>query len=123
MDQKISLEIPEAGLKQNTSEGPVLSNVLQLVPHQTFYVRVESGAHLNYNIKKGDILIINKGGEPSNNTIVVVASEGELKLNKVSKFQNKLYLMPENQNSKPIEIVDTMDFTIWGIVTHVISPV
>jgi SOS-response transcriptional repressor LexA len=29
--------------------------------------------------------------------------------------------MPDNSKYKEIEIVDGMNFTIWGIVTHVIS--
>jgi len=36
--------------------------------------------------------------------------------------KGRLYLMPENENYKPIEIEKEMNFDIWGVVTNVIHP-
>jgi DNA polymerase V len=121
-DQKISLNIPEASLKEGSSE-LALSQLLKINPYHTFYVRVEGSIHPHFNIKKDDVLIVDRSAEPANNTLVISVTEGKFTLSKVSKVQNKLYLMPENADLRPIEIVNTMDFSIWGIVTHVIGKV
>ena len=121
-DQKIILNIPEAALKEGGSD-IALSQLLKINPYQTFYVRVEGNIHPKFSVKKGDILLVDRSAEPENNTLVISVTDGKFSLSEVSKFQNKLYLMPDNKELKPIEIADTMDFLIWGVVTHVINKV
>ena len=36
---------------------------------------------------------------------------------------DSLYLNPENENFKPIEITEEIDFKVWGVVTHIIHKV
>ena len=36
------------------------------------------------------------------------------------KMMNELYLMPANENYRPMKIREDMDFQVWGVVTFII---
>jgi len=65
-------------------------------------------------------LVVDRSLEPKNNQVVIAIIDGEFTVKRISKYNNKLYLIPENNQFKPIEITDTMDFEVWGVVTFVI---
>lgn len=119
-DQKVILNIPEANIKDEGAGLP-LSELLNINTAQTFYVRVTGNIYPELNLKKGDVLIVDRSAQPTNNTLVVSVKEEGFGLSKVTMSDNKIYLIPENGATRPIEIVPTMDFTIWGVVTHIIS--
>lgn len=89
-------------------------------PTATFYVRVKGNSMINASIHDGDLLVVDRSIEPKNNQIVVAIIDGEFTVKRISKYNNKLYLIPENEKFKPIEITETMDFQVWGVVTFVI---
>ncbi len=89
-------------------------------PTATFYVRVKGNSMINASIHDGDLLVVDRSIEPRNNQIVIAIIDGEFTVKRISKYNNKLYLIPENEKFKPIEITDTMDFEVWGVVTYVI---
>ena len=89
-------------------------------PIATFYIRVKGNSMINASIHDGDLLVVDRSIEPKNNQIVVAIIDGEFTVKRISKYNNKFYLIPENEKFKPIEITDTMDFQVWGVVTFVI---
>jgi DNA polymerase V len=89
-------------------------------PTATFYVRVKGNSMINASIHDGDLLVVDRSIEPKNNQVVVAIIDGEFTVKRISKHNNKLYLIPENEHFKPIEITETMDFEVWGVVTFVI---
>lgn len=89
-------------------------------PAATFFLKVEGDSMINAGIHSGDILIVDKALETKNNSVVIAVINGELTVKRIFKNEKKLYLMPENQNYKPIEVKPDMDFQVWGIVTYVI---
>jgi len=89
-------------------------------PTATFYVRVKGNSMINAGIHDGDLLVVDRSLEPKNNQVVIAIIDGEFTVKRISKYNNKLYLIPENNQFKPIEITDTMDFEVWGVVTFVI---
>ncbi len=91
-------------------------------PAASFFVRVEGDSMINAGIHSGDILIVDRAIEPSDNKIVIAILHGELTVKRIRKMDNKLYLVAENPDFKPIEVNEDMDFEVWGIVTHVIHP-
>jgi len=68
-------------------------------------------------------MIIDRALEPKNNTIVLAVLNGEFTVKRIQKKSNKLYLKPENNNFKSIEITEEMNFQVWGVVTHIIHKV
>ena len=92
-------------------------------PSATFYVYARGDSMVSAGISNGDMLIVDRSLEATNNSIVVAIINGEFTVKRISKVNEHLYLMPHNTNYNPIKITEEMDFEIWGVVTHSIHPV
>lgn len=89
-------------------------------PSATFFVRVAGNSMINAGIHNGDILVVDRALEPADNKIIIAVINGEFTVKRVRKARYGLYLMPENDDFKTIQVTEEMDFQIWGVVTHVI---
>ncbi len=87
-------------------------------PASTFLARVIGDSMINANLKEGDLLIIDKAKEPRDGDTVVAVLEGEFTVKKLSIDKGRYFLVPENENYKPIEV--TNDTEIWGVVIKAI---
>ncbi len=92
-------------------------------PSTTFYGRVRGESMINAGLSDGDLLIIDKSLEPKNNKIAVCFIDGEFTVKRIRIAEEKLWLIAENENYKPIEVTEDNEFMIWGIVTTVIKNV
>jgi len=92
-------------------------------PAATFFVRVTGDSMIDAGIHSGDLLIVDRSLEPTDNHVVVAVVNGELTVKRIRKKENELLLVPENKNYSPLRINEEMDFEIWGVVTSVIHPV
>jgi DNA polymerase V len=89
-------------------------------PASTFFVRVQGDSMVDAGIHDGDTLIVDRADEPDNGSIVVAALYGELTVKRIRTRDDRLYLMPENDEHDPICVPDESDLVIWGVVQHVI---
>jgi DNA polymerase V len=87
----------------------------------TFYGRVKGDSMINAGIADGDLLVIDKSVEPENGKIAVCYVEGEFTVKRIKIQDNRCWLMPENDDFQPIEVLPDNQFMIWGIVLHVIK--
>ena len=55
--------------------------------------------------------------------LVVAHLDGEFTVKRLSQRDGALYLVPENPLYQPIQITDTTDFSVWGVVTYCIHKV
>lgn len=96
-----------------------------LIPHpaSTFFIRVKGNSMINAGIHSHDILIVDRSRSVAHNKIVIARIANELTVKRIKLEGQTLYLMPDNDEYKPIEITDTMDFEVWGVVTYVIHTV
>lgn len=92
-------------------------------PSATFYGRVKGVSLKNAGIDNGDLLIIDRSLEPTNGKIAVCYIDGEFTAKRIKKTGTELFLMPENEDYKPIKVAEESNLIIWGIVTHVIKDV
>ena len=92
-------------------------------PAATFFVRVEGESMINAGIHSGDILIVDRAVEPSDNKIVIAALDGELTVKRIRKKKGKLYLIAENPGFVEVEVTQERNFEVWGVVMYVIHPV
>jgi DNA polymerase V len=104
-----------------------LNELLINHPAATFFVRVSGHSMAEAGIHAGDILVVDRAEEPADRQVVIAALNGELTVKRIRKKDNKLFLMPEPENSNspdqpyaPIEVTESMDFEVWGVVTYVI---
>ncbi len=87
----------------------------------TFYARVSGDSMQGAGLENGDLLIIDRSIEPSNNKIAVCFVDGEFTVKRIKIESKKVYLIPENKKYSPIEINEENELIIWGIVTYVIK--
>lgn len=86
----------------------------------TFLIRVSGDSMINAGIFNGDILVVDRSIEPMNNKIIIGVIDGEFVVKRIVKKSGKLFLQPENDKFKPIEITPDSDFKVWGVVTFAI---
>ena len=97
-----------------------LNGYLVKHPEATFLVKVEGDSMINAGIFSGDILIVDRSLEPRNEQIVLAVLNGEFTVKRYVLSGQEVYLMPENDNYKPIKITMDADFQVWGVVSFVI---
>ena len=89
-------------------------------PAATFYVYAKGNSMQNSGIYDGDLLIVDRAIEPKLKNIVIAVIDGEFTVKRISKIKNKIYLLPDNKEYQPIEIKDSLNFQIWGVVIYTI---
>lgn len=92
-------------------------------PASTFFVRVTGYSMINAGIHPDDILVVDRSLTPRHGKIVIAAVEGELTVKRLYQKDEKVRLMPENDEFAPIEISAEQALHIWGVVTNVIHTV
>ena len=95
----------------------------ELIKNQeaTFFARVSGESMINAGLEDGDLIVIDRSIEPTNNKIAVCFIDGEFTVKRLKVKKGKIWLQPENSNYKGIEIKEDNELIIWGIVTNVIK--
>jgi DNA polymerase V len=89
-------------------------------PVATFFLRVSGDSMIGAGIHEGDLLIVDRSIEPTNNRVIIAAVNGELLVKRLRLKRKKIYLESENPGYPSLLITETMDFLIWGVVTNVV---
>ena len=87
----------------------------------TFFARVSGESMITAGLEDGDLIVIDRSLEPTNNKIAVCFIDGEFTVKRLQVKKNKIWLNPENTNYKAIEVKENNELIIWGIVTNVIK--
>lgn len=87
----------------------------------TFYAKASGNSMINAGINDGDILVIDRSLPVTNNKIAICFVDGEFTVKRIAIQEDKILLLPENPNYKPIEVSKENEFVVWGIVTYVIK--
>lgn len=90
-------------------------------PVSTFFGRVRGESMKDAGINDDDLLVIDKSLEPIDGKIAVCYLDGDFTLKRIRLDHTGCWLMPANENYKPIPVTENNDLRIWGIVTHVIK--
>lgn len=97
-----------------------LKKYLQPNPTSIYLARVKGDSMVNANIPDDALVVIDKSIKPKNNSIVIASLEGENVIKHFIKTHAGIFLAPGNPAYRPVKITPEMDFSIWGVVTHVI---
>ena len=87
-------------------------------PVATFYVRVAGESMVGAGIEPGSILVVDRAVEADDGDIVVARINDELCVKRLRIDRGRIWLMPENEDYQPIEVIEGMDFEVWGRVMH-----
>ena len=103
------------------TENPLdLRDYLIKHPAATFFAKVVGDSMVGAGIHSGDLLVIDRALESSHNKIVLAVVDGEFTVKRMKVSAGKIFLVAENKHYEPIEVVNEMQFEVWGVVTHVI---
>lgn len=100
-----------------------LNELLVDNPSSTFLVRAVGESMINAGIYPGDILVVDRKIEAKHGKVVVAAIDGQLTVKRLCNNNQELFLMPENNDFKPIKIEKENNIFIWGVVTSVIHKI
>ncbi|MEI6848150.1 MAG: translesion error-prone DNA polymerase V autoproteolytic subunit [Chlorobiaceae bacterium] len=89
-------------------------------PAATFYARVKGSSMIDAGIEDGDLLIIDKALEPKDGAVAVCFLDDEFTVKRLAVRNDGVYLVPANEEFKPIRITEENDFMVWGLVAYVI---
>ena len=87
-------------------------------PEATYLLTVSGDSMIDAGIQPGDIILVEKGGAPKKNDIVVAQVDGEWTMKYFGKDRQGVYLDPANSNYKRIR--PDRSLTIGGIVKAVV---
>jgi len=87
-------------------------------PIATFYVRVSGDSMTGAGIQPGSILVVDRAVEADDGDIVIARIGDELCVKRLRLRRGRIWLMPENEKYQPIEVIESMDFEVWGRVMH-----
>lgn len=90
-------------------------------PASTFYGRVVGDSMREEGIEEGDILVIDKSLELTDNDLAVCFIDGEFTVKRVRLESDAAWLIPSNAGYPPIRVTADNQFIVWGIVTYTIK--
>ncbi len=91
-------------------------------PLSTFYIRVSGNSMIGAGIMPGALLVVDRAVESNDGHIVVARINDELCVKRLSICDDgRIWLLSENDQYRPIEIKEGMDFEVWGRVLYSIS--
>jgi DNA polymerase V len=97
-----------------------LNKYLVKNPAATFFVRVAGDSMIGAGIHCGDIIIVDRGIEPRDKSVVIAVVNGRFTVKRIRIMGRRITLEPENENYCVQEISDGMEFEVWGVVTAVL---
>ena len=90
-------------------------------PLATFYIRVE-GDSMEPRIQAGALIIVDRMAETKDDDIIVARIGSDFLVKKLHiEKDGGIRLLSENPAYQPIQITESMDFEVWGRVTHSIQ--
>jgi DNA polymerase V len=66
------------------------------------------------------MLVVDRSLEAKSGSIVIAVVNGEMTLKRLLLSGDEVWLMPENPDFQPLQILDGMELQLWGVVAHVI---
>ena len=91
-------------------------------PFATFFVRANGDSMINAGINPNATLIVDRAIESKSSDIVIARIGDDLLVKELLIDDNgKVFLVPQNDNYKPFEITEDLDFEIWGKVVYSIN--
>ena len=84
-----------------------------------FGLKVSGDSMVNAGILEGDLVIVSPQKNAVNGDIVVALLHDEATMKRFEIKENKIYLVPENEKYRPIEVDNVEEFSIIGKVISV----
>lgn len=86
-------------------------------PSSTFYFLVKGDSMLDFGIVDGDYLVCDRSVNAKHGDLVVAFVGGERLVKQLYQKRGKVRLVAGNVDYPTIDVVEGMEFEIWGVVT------
>lgn len=84
----------------------------------TFFVTIQGYSMMDVGLLPGDKAVVDRSKTPNIGDIILAVINGEFTIKTLGKQKSGApRLLPANNDFKPIEITEEMQFEIWGVVT------
>lgn len=91
-------------------------------PLATVYVRVSGDSMSDAGIYPNTLLVVDRSMETHDGHIIIAKVFDELCVKRLSiSNDGRIRLLSENQNYRPIEVTEEMEFEVWGRVLYAIQ--
>lgn len=90
-------------------------------PATTFIVKVVGDSMIDEGIDQGDMLVVDRSLFPTEQSIAVCMYEGEFALKRIVQREGRVFLMSGNKEYPPIEVPNSDDLRVWGVVRWVMK--
>jgi SOS-response transcriptional repressors (RecA-mediated autopeptidases) len=90
-------------------------------PDATFVLRVQGHSMTGDGIDDGDVLIVDRSLKPRNGAIAICYLNNAFTVKRLELRGGRVRLLAANPDFAPIEVQETDELTIWGLVTYVIK--
>ncbi|WP_395077731.1 LexA family protein [Flavobacterium sp.] len=90
-------------------------------PSTIFCARVTGSSMEGAGISDNDIIAVDRLLVPQDGDIAVCQIYDEFTLKRLKVEKDCVWLMPENDSFKPIQITDNESFQVWGIVINTLK--
>lgn len=97
-----------------------LKKLLQPNSTSIYIARVQGESMIDAHIPNNSLVVVDKSLTPSNNSIIIATVNGDNVIKRLSRTQSGIFLISDNPKYIPIKITPQTDFSVWGVVTHVI---
>ena len=97
-----------------------LKKLLQPNSTSIYIARVQGESMIDAHIPDNALVVVDKSLKPSNNSIIIASVNGDNLIKRLSHTRAGIFLVSDNPKYIPIKITPQTDFSVWGVVTHVI---
>ena len=92
-------------------------------PAATFFMRASGDSMIGERIHSGDLLVVDRAKEAADGSIVIAVLDGELTVKRLHRQKGRITLESANPKYPALVVSEETDFSIWGVVTHVVHAV
>ena len=92
-------------------------------PSATFFVRVSGDSLKDKGVYSGDLVVVDRSLEPKDGNIIIAHLNSEFTIKIFKRLNNKIILKAANKDFPDINIKESDDFEIWGVVTNILRDV
>jgi DNA polymerase V len=97
-----------------------LEDLLIVHPDTTFFAYIKGHSMQEAGIDDGDLVVIDRALDATNGTIILARLGEEFVLKRLVIEDARWFLHAAHPDYPPIEVSGRDDFTVWGVITHVI---
>lgn len=88
-------------------------------PAATYFVRAAGDSMVDYGIRNGDLLVVDRSRKAVHGCVVIAAVDGEFTVKKL-QLEPTVALLPGNRAYRPIHFNDGQELEIFGVVSFVV---